>query len=73
MALAMVEADWDTDIALAVARELVLFLKRPGGQAQFSRHLEAHQAQCACGTDPDQGTPQGETRSASLTTYYNRK
>ena len=45
MALAMVEADWDTDIALAVARELVLFLKRPGGQAQFSRQLEAQQAQ----------------------------
>jgi transcriptional regulator GlxA family with amidase domain len=28
-------------VALAVAQELVLFLKRPGGQSQFSRHLEA--------------------------------
>jgi transcriptional regulator GlxA family with amidase domain len=41
MALAMVEDDWDKAVALAVAQELVMFLKRPGGQSQFSRHLEA--------------------------------
>jgi transcriptional regulator GlxA family with amidase domain len=41
MALAMVEADWGKAIALAVAQELVMFLKRPGGQSQFSRYLEA--------------------------------
>src|SRR5215831_9786018 len=29
------------DMALAVARELVMFLKRPGGQSQFSDHLAA--------------------------------
>ncbi len=45
MALAMVAEDWDEQVALAVARELVLFLKRPGGQAQFSRHLQAQQAE----------------------------
>jgi len=45
MALAMVAQDWDEQVALAVARELVLFLKRPGGQAQFSRHLQAQQAE----------------------------
>jgi transcriptional regulator GlxA family with amidase domain len=28
-------------VALAVARQLVLFLRRPGGQSQFSRLLEA--------------------------------
>jgi transcriptional regulator GlxA family with amidase domain len=39
LALAMVEADLDRGIALAVARELVVFLKRPGGQAQFSTAL----------------------------------
>lgn len=39
MALAMVEADHGHEVALAVARELVLFLKRPGGQAQFSAQL----------------------------------
>ena len=41
MALAMLEEDWGTPIALAVARELVLFLKRPGGQSQFSDYLAA--------------------------------
>jgi transcriptional regulator GlxA family with amidase domain len=41
MALAMVESDWGQPVALAVARELVMFLKRPGGQSQFSSHLAA--------------------------------
>jgi transcriptional regulator GlxA family with amidase domain len=43
MALAMVESDWGKATALAVAQELVMFLKRPGGQSQFSRHLVAEQ------------------------------
>ncbi len=41
MALAMVEEDWGQPIALAVAQILVMFLKRPGGQSQFSGHLAA--------------------------------
>jgi transcriptional regulator GlxA family with amidase domain len=41
MALAMVEEDWGQPAALAVAQELVMFLKRPGGQSQFSGHLAA--------------------------------
>lgn len=41
MALAMLEEDHGSAVALAVARELVLFLKRPGGQSQFSEHLAA--------------------------------
>jgi transcriptional regulator GlxA family with amidase domain len=36
LALAMVEEDLGHATAMAVARELVVFLKRPGGQAQFS-------------------------------------
>jgi len=32
----LVEEDYGPRVALAVARELVLFLRRPGGQAQFS-------------------------------------
>lgn len=36
LALAMVEADLGRAIALSVARQLVVFLKRPGGQSQFS-------------------------------------
>lgn len=41
LALALVEQDHGKAVALAVAQELVLFLKRPGGQSQFSRHLQA--------------------------------
>lgn len=36
LALALVEADLGREVAHAVARELVLFLRRPGGQSQFS-------------------------------------
>lgn len=41
MALAMIEADHGADLALRTARELVMFVKRPGGQAQFSVELTA--------------------------------
>ena len=37
LALALVEDDLGRDVALAVARRLVLFLRRPGNQAQFER------------------------------------
>ena len=40
LALAFVEEDVGHEVAMAVARELVVFLKRPGGQAQFSTALE---------------------------------
>ena len=36
LALAMVEQDLGRPVALEVAQQLVVFLKRPGGQAQFS-------------------------------------
>ena len=39
LALAMVEEDFGRDLALATARALVVFLRRPGGQAQFSAQL----------------------------------
>lgn len=45
MALAMVEEDWGKKVALAVAQELVLYLKRPGGQSQFSRQLSVQEAE----------------------------
>lgn len=41
LALALVEEDLGRDVALAAARMLVLFLKRPGGQSQFSTQLQA--------------------------------
>jgi len=40
LALALVEQDLGRSVALAVARYLVVFLKRPGGQAQFSARLK---------------------------------
>lgn len=39
LALALIEEDCNSRTALAVARELVMFLKRPGGQTQFSEPL----------------------------------
>ena len=39
----MVEADLDQEIALLVARGLVMFLRRPGSQSQFSATLHAQQ------------------------------
>lgn len=44
LALALVEEDLGPNVALAVARELVVFLKRPGGQSQFSVALSSQQA-----------------------------
>jgi transcriptional regulator GlxA family with amidase domain len=41
LALALVEEDLGHAVAMSVARELVMFLKRPGGQSQFSAHLAA--------------------------------
>jgi transcriptional regulator GlxA family with amidase domain len=44
LALAFVEEDLGRSVALAVARGLVVFLKRPGGQSQFSATLESQAA-----------------------------
>jgi len=41
LALSLVEEDLGRPAALAVARRMVLFLKRPGGQRQFSAELLA--------------------------------
>jgi len=41
LALAMIEEDFGHTIALDIARRLVVFLKRPGGQSQFSTVLAA--------------------------------
>ena len=44
LALALVEDDLGREVALEAARWLVVFLKRPGGQAQFSAQLAAQTA-----------------------------
>jgi transcriptional regulator GlxA family with amidase domain len=43
LALALVEEDLDRDAALQIARHLVLFLRRPGNQSQFSATLSAQE------------------------------
>ncbi|WP_393075465.1 GlxA family transcriptional regulator [Streptomyces sp. LN704] len=44
LALALVEEDLGRETALTVARHLVVFLRRPGNQAQFSAQLAAQTA-----------------------------
>jgi transcriptional regulator GlxA family with amidase domain len=44
LALAIVEEDLGRDVALQIARRLVLFLHRPGNQSQFSAQLSAQTA-----------------------------
>ncbi len=45
LSLALVEEDLGREIAVEIARWLVLFLQRPGGQAQFSSHLRTQLAE----------------------------
>lgn len=45
LALALVEEDLGRDAALTIARRLVLFLRRPGNQSQFSAQLAAQVAE----------------------------
>ncbi len=41
LALSLVEMDHGRDISLRTARDMVMYLQRPGSQAQFSAHLAA--------------------------------
>jgi transcriptional regulator GlxA family with amidase domain len=40
LVLSLIEEDFGAQVALAVARELVVYLKRPGGQEQYSEPLQ---------------------------------
>lgn len=51
LALALVEEDCGRAIAMEVARELVVFMKRPGGQAQHSELLQAQTGDSAAFDD----------------------
>lgn len=44
LALALVQMDLGQETAAAVARDMVMFVRRPGNQAQFSRHLRMEDA-----------------------------
>jgi len=41
MTLALIEDDFGHEVAIDTARQLVMFIKRPGGQSQFSAPLSA--------------------------------
>jgi transcriptional regulator GlxA family with amidase domain len=56
LSLALVEEDLGRKIAMQVARHLVVFLNRPGGQSQFSAPLEA-QTVAADGNAPNHFAP----------------
>jgi transcriptional regulator GlxA family with amidase domain len=44
LALALVQEDCGRQLAMSVARQLVVYMKRPGGQTQFSELLQAQTA-----------------------------
>jgi transcriptional regulator GlxA family with amidase domain len=44
LCLSLVEADCGSQLALAIARNLVLFMRRPGGQTQYSEGLNVQAA-----------------------------
>ena len=48
MALAIVEEDHGRDIAMEIARRLVVYMRRPGHQTQFSAALNAQADGHAC-------------------------
>jgi transcriptional regulator GlxA family with amidase domain len=56
LSLAMVQEDLGRRVAMQVARHLVVFLNRPGGQSQFSAPLEAQTA-AADGNAPNRFAP----------------
>ena len=56
LSLALVQEDLGRKVAMQVARYLVVFLNRPGGQSQFSASLEA-QAAAAEGNAPNHFAP----------------
>lgn len=52
LTLALIASDYGMSIALEVARELVVFLKRPGGQSQFSTVLSGQIADAGGPLEP---------------------
>lgn len=56
LSLALIQEDLGRKLAMAVARQLVVFLSRPGGQSQFSVPLEAQTA-AADGNAPNHFEP----------------
>jgi transcriptional regulator GlxA family with amidase domain len=79
LALALVERDGGAEVARSVARSLVVFLHRPGGQSQFSASMSLPRARSeilrsvmdAVATDPaGEHTPSRMARAASVSTRH---
>jgi transcriptional regulator GlxA family with amidase domain len=73
MALALVEEDHGHRLALMVARNLVVFLKRPGGQSQFSAMLQSQTTEGPLGSLLDWivENPHGDLRAETLADRVN--
>jgi transcriptional regulator GlxA family with amidase domain len=73
MALAMIEEDHGHRLALMVARNLVVFLKRPGGQSQFSAMLQSQSTEGPLGSLLDWIVehPCGDLRAEALADRVN--
>jgi transcriptional regulator GlxA family with amidase domain len=69
LALAMVEADHGVELAQGIARELVVFLRRPGGQSQFAGPVwtpPARQPAIRAAQDMIHADPAGDLRVPAL-------
>lgn len=82
LALALVEQDHGPDLAREIARELVVFLRRPGGQSQFSVRSELppvqdprlrHVLDLIAAAPADQHTAESLARAATVTPRHLRR
>ena len=72
LALALVEEDLGRAVALAIARHLVVFLRRPGSQSQFSTQLSAQVADRAPLRDVQQWIAEHPAGDLSVDTLAQR-
>ncbi|WP_279579746.1 GlxA family transcriptional regulator [Fodinicola feengrottensis] len=82
LTLALVEEDHGPDLAREVARELVVFLRRPGGQSQFSVRTELPPVQdqrlrqvidLVAAAPAEEHTAQSLARAATMTPRHLRR
>ncbi|VVD86675.1 HTH-type transcriptional regulator CdhR [Pandoraea eparura] len=66
LALALVEEDLGRAVAMKVARQFVMFLKRPGGQSQFSAYLTAQASEKDAIRDVQEWVLQNLTQTLSV-------
>jgi transcriptional regulator GlxA family with amidase domain len=72
LALALVEADHGAELAHSVARWLVVFVRRPGGQEQFSAQLRAQPARTPAIAELQRWLPDNLTADLSVESLARR-